>query len=52
MTVGPFTEQMRGGRQLRLFDTESGPASAGPAPDRTPLPSPDTDTTTPRTEPQ
>ncbi|NEB58725.1 hypothetical protein G3I61_03035 [Streptomyces diastaticus] len=48
----PFSEDMAGGRQLRLFDedTESGPATtAGPAPaDTDPT---DTDDTS-RTEPQ
>lgn len=52
----PFSEDMAGGRQLRLFDedTESGPATtAGPAPGQpTSLsPTPDTDDTF-RTEPQ
>ncbi|MEU0743985.1 hypothetical protein [Streptomyces sp. NPDC006134] len=49
----PFSEEMNGGHQLRLFDedTESGPATdAGPAP------APTTSTTdpddTPRTESQ
>ena len=49
----PFSEDMAGGRQLRLFDedTESGPATtAGPAPGDTD-PTTDTDETS-RTEPQ
>ncbi|QKZ20579.1 hypothetical protein [Streptomyces chartreusis] len=49
----PFTEEMAGGLQLRLFeeDTESGPATtAGPAPGETTIPSPTTDTETSRTE--
>ncbi|MGW1765043.1 hypothetical protein ACWCQL_13330 [Streptomyces sp. NPDC002073] len=49
----PFTEEMAGGRQLRLFDedTESGPATtAGPAPGDPTTLSPATDTQTPRTE--
>jgi len=53
----PFTEEMAGGHQLRLFDEdpESGPATtAGPAPGQTVIPSPttDTDPETYRTEPQ
>lgn len=51
----PFSEEMTGGRQLRLFneDAESGPATtAGPAPGGPTSPSPATDTTKSRTEVQ
>ncbi|WP_330294082.1 hypothetical protein [Streptomyces sp. NBC_00576] len=51
----PFSEDMPGGHQLRLFDedTGAGPATtAGPAPGEVTLPTIDTDPETPRTEPQ
>ncbi|WP_329345474.1 hypothetical protein OG252_52180 (plasmid) [Streptomyces sp. NBC_01352] len=52
----PFSEEMAGGHQLRLFDEnpESGPATtAGPAPgEATTSPTTDTDPETSRTEPQ
>ncbi|MBV9025213.1 MAG: hypothetical protein JO362_15800 [Streptomycetaceae bacterium] len=47
----PFSEEMAGGRQMRLFDEETGPATtAGPAPG--PDQPPTTDTDPFRTEPQ